>query len=365
MLMFRQRLWICILLISTLTACNLSSGDDESGAQSESLSSEGVLSVLSANVTWQSTLVADAQPVKPGETIVTDGAGHALLNFFVGTEVEILPNTTLVIQSIQLAKDGTTEINLSQLAGETAHSVKLAAGSKSRYVLETPIANLTVRGTKFRVITGTTLKLEVTEGTVEALIKVTGQQVSVQAGQGLEVDANGIITGPFLLPAASPTPGPTSTAPPTLTPGPATPLPIQMPTISIPTQAPTIALPTFTPTATPTIAIPTAAPTLTPLPLILPAVTLRVVPTAVLTASFVAEPAQGVVPQRVHFTDTSTGEIIGWTWQFGDGGTSTDQHPWWTYTKPGTYQVTLTIYNRNKESASTTGTVIIARSAPK
>ena len=34
-----------------------------------------------------------------------------------------------------------------------------------------------------------------------------------------------------------------------------------------------------------------------------------------------------------------------WAWDFGDSGTSTEQHPEHTYTTPGTFTVTLTVAN--------------------
>jgi PKD repeat protein len=45
------------------------------------------------------------------------------------------------------------------------------------------------------------------------------------------------------------------------------------------------------------------------------------------------------------FTDASTdsdGTVTGWSWTFGDGGTSTAQNPSHTYAAAGTYPVTLT-----------------------
>jgi PKD repeat protein len=45
----------------------------------------------------------------------------------------------------------------------------------------------------------------------------------------------------------------------------------------------------------------------------------------------------------VLFTDASTGNRVGWQWDFGDGGTSTLQNPSHTYTLAGTHQIRLVI----------------------
>ena len=44
----------------------------------------------------------------------------------------------------------------------------------------------------------------------------------------------------------------------------------------------------------------------------------------------------------VAFTDTSTGSPTQWSWDFGDGGTATDQNPTHTYAAAGTFNVSLT-----------------------
>ena len=50
----------------------------------------------------------------------------------------------------------------------------------------------------------------------------------------------------------------------------------------------------------------------------------------------------------VYFTDQSVGDISSWEWQFGDGGTSTQQNPTHYYGTPGCYNVTLTITQANE-----------------
>lgn len=61
------------------------------------------------------------------------------------------------------------------------------------------------------------------------------------------------------------------------------------------------------------------------------------------TANFSANPVAGSAPLAVTFTDLSTGVIDTYLWDFGDGGSSTQQNPSYSYTVPGTYIVTLTV----------------------
>lgn len=49
--------------------------------------------------------------------------------------------------------------------------------------------------------------------------------------------------------------------------------------------------------------------------------------------------------QNVQFTDQSTNIPTSWSWNFGDGGTSTAQNPLYTYSTAGTYTVSLRATN--------------------
>ncbi len=60
-------------------------------------------------------------------------------------------------------------------------------------------------------------------------------------------------------------------------------------------------------------------------------------------ADFSGTPIYGSAPHRVEFTDLGSGHVSSWDWDFGDGGTSTDQHPEYTYPTPGTFTVSLTV----------------------
>jgi len=69
-------------------------------------------------------------------------------------------------------------------------------------------------------------------------------------------------------------------------------------------------------------------------------------PPAILpVAAFTASVTYGTAPLTVHFTDESTGSPVAWEWDFGDETTSTVENPSKTYTKPGTYTVSLKVTN--------------------
>ncbi len=57
---------------------------------------------------------------------------------------------------------------------------------------------------------------------------------------------------------------------------------------------------------------------------------------------FIAGPVQGLVPLDVAFNNRSTGDIVSWHWDFGDGGTSNFENPSYTYDSSGQYTVRLT-----------------------
>ncbi len=69
-------------------------------------------------------------------------------------------------------------------------------------------------------------------------------------------------------------------------------------------------------------------------------------------ANFTFSPAAPTAGSPVAFADSSSGGPFSWTWNFGDGTTSTQQSPAHTFSAPGTYTVGLSAGN-----ASGTGTV--------
>src|SRR6266550_4052041 len=86
-----------------------------------------------------------------------------------------------------------------------------------------------------------------------------------------------------------------------------------------------------------------------------------IVVTVPLTADFAASPTSGTAPLAVSFTDVSTGGPTSWSWNFGDGNTSTQQNPTHTYSTAGTYSVSLTVSNATgSANASKTNYIVVA-----
>lgn len=82
------------------------------------------------------------------------------------------------------------------------------------------------------------------------------------------------------------------------------------------------------------------------------------------SAAFVADKTAGTPPLTVQFTDQSTGTIMTWLWDFGDGDQSTAANPAHTYEAPGTYSVTLTITGPTGSDTETKTNYITAAMAP-
>jgi PKD repeat protein len=70
-------------------------------------------------------------------------------------------------------------------------------------------------------------------------------------------------------------------------------------------------------------------------------------------ADFTGNPLSGIGSLNVQFTDQSTGSPTGWTWSFGDGGTSSQRNPSHTYTTAGSFTVLLTVSNAAGQTTRT------------
>ncbi|WP_067052512.1 PKD domain-containing protein [Methanofollis ethanolicus] len=88
----------------------------------------------------------------------------------------------------------------------------------------------------------------------------------------------------------------------------------------------------------------------------------RVLPAPVAGLTFT--PTDGNAPLTVNFSDSSTGNVTAWAWDFGDGTNSTEQNPNHTYTVPGTYTVSLNASNVYGFNVSTVSDAVAALAPP-
>ncbi len=63
------------------------------------------------------------------------------------------------------------------------------------------------------------------------------------------------------------------------------------------------------------------------------------------TANFTAQVTTVCVEEDVHFIDLSSHDVNSWSWNFGDGATSSQENPSHQYSRAGDYTVSLTVRN--------------------
>ncbi|MDY0267142.1 MAG: PKD domain-containing protein [Methanimicrococcus sp.] len=82
-------------------------------------------------------------------------------------------------------------------------------------------------------------------------------------------------------------------------------------------------------------------------------------------AGFSGTPTNGVSPLAVSFTDKSLGENLTYSWDFGNGKTSSEKNPKHTYTESGIYTVKLTVKNAYGTHTATKDKYISVGVAPR
>lgn len=84
-------------------------------------------------------------------------------------------------------------------------------------------------------------------------------------------------------------------------------------------------------------------------------------------AAFSYAPLFPTTQDAVQFFDQSSDtseNIVSWSWDFADGGLSSQQNPLYTFAQSGTYRVMLTVTSTGGATASTTRTITVLNSPP-
>ena len=81
-------------------------------------------------------------------------------------------------------------------------------------------------------------------------------------------------------------------------------------------------------------------------------------------SEFTLDIESGYAPHSVRFTGPASDAITSYDWNFGDGNSSSAQSPTHTFTVPGQYSVTLTVYGPGGSSSFVRHVGVVAREAP-
>jgi hypothetical protein len=82
--------------------------------------------------------------------------------------------------------------------------------------------------------------------------------------------------------------------------------------------------------------------------------------TVPLNAAFTPNKTSGSIPVEVSFLNRSTGNPSSYSWDFGDGNTSSEESPVYTYNTPGNFSVSLTINDGSSTNTITKDNIIFA-----
>lgn len=142
--------------------------------------------------------------VLPGDIVQTDKNGSLVLNFIDGSKLLVLKDSALKLDRLaSFPKTGMVATELMLERGRVESHVQKFKGAASRYEIRTPMAQLGVRGTDFRVgvdEAGNSSSSEVLEGGVKAT--ANDAVVDVQKGFGTRIALGQAPSPPIaLLPA--------------------------------------------------------------------------------------------------------------------------------------------------------------------
>ncbi len=198
--------------------------DPQSAALSEA---HGLVEVQAADGAWQPA--ASGALVSAGARVRTGALSRVTLTFYDGSQAQLGPNTEVSVDALDAQRAGPRVIRLTQVRGDSDHTVAKSALPDSVYEVATPSGAGRAQGTAFHVsVTVVNVSFAVSEGAVavtnldvtvvvvagqtsvivvghppaEPALQITGEGAVQQigetwfiAGQALRVTADTVITG--------------------------------------------------------------------------------------------------------------------------------------------------------------------------
>ncbi len=150
------------------------------------ISQSGRVSVVRNESLW---ILQPNDIVKPGQEIVAEADGHAILELADTSRVEVFPNSRLTFR----ANHGDWRDLLDLVLGKVRIHIEKIGGKPNPYRMNSPTALIAVRGTTFEVEVdaSSTTTVAVEEGLVSVrhLLR-PGKEVEVKPGESLTVYAN-------------------------------------------------------------------------------------------------------------------------------------------------------------------------------
>ncbi|MGH2655109.1 MAG: FecR domain-containing protein [Actinomycetota bacterium] len=150
----------------------------------------------------------EGQTLQAGDTVRTGPDGRAEIEYFDGSLTRLDLDTSFTLRELASLQDepDSKVIEAEQAEGRTFERVTAITDSQSRFDVETPTATASVRGTSYLLTVhpggGTELWVlpddEPGASTV-ILILEDGTEIVVSEGQGVLVNPDGSIDGPFVL----------------------------------------------------------------------------------------------------------------------------------------------------------------------
>jgi hypothetical protein len=130
---------------------------------------------------WE--LVSDGSQVGEGQRVRTGTQGSVTLVFFDGSRTTLGPDTDLALSKVDGRWGNVLQVELSQRAGDTNHSVVPFQGKKSAYLVHTPSGTVSVHGTIFNISVNEMGQARFAVDTGEVMVTGQDSEVTLEAGQ--------------------------------------------------------------------------------------------------------------------------------------------------------------------------------------
>ncbi len=132
---------------------------------------------------------SSGERLQAGQRVRTGAAAEVSLVFFEGTTTHVGPNSELVLTKVSGQRGNVLQVELTQLAGRTTHSVAPLRGENASFVVNTPGAAARVRGTTFSVAVSQSGQSLFAVDSGRVVVAAANQEVLLVAGQATVAEA--------------------------------------------------------------------------------------------------------------------------------------------------------------------------------